>query len=302
MAADTSSCPALIGISLSHYVEKARWGLQRYGIHYTEEMHAPGPHRFAVKAAGGCGTVPCLRLPRPPSSSGSSSQTGSASTEGSSCQTSSAAAGRTCVDGSTAILHWVDEQASSLAAAAGQPQPLPPLFPPGEAGQEVEQLCKEFDDRLGPAVRCWVYSHLLYTPCIARAMASPPAPLWERMAMRCGGWWLLRPLMVKGMRINPENGKAKLQRIRSIFDSVAERLADGRPYLVGDAFTAADLTFAALAAPAVGQPYAVAPGLGEETPPEMREVLLELRAHPAGKFALRLWEKERHAVLGRPRL
>lgn len=46
--------------------------------------------------------------------------------------------------------------------------------------------------------------------------------------------------------------------------------ADGRRYLTGDRFTAADLTFAALAAPAVGQPYGTAPGLGPDMPPTMR--------------------------------
>ena len=35
---------------------------------------------------------------------------------------------------------------------------------------------------------------------------------------------------------------------------MAEMLADGRPFLLGDRFTAADLTFAALAAPVVLPP------------------------------------------------
>ncbi|GAB4817333.1 hypothetical protein N2152v2_004379 [Parachlorella kessleri] len=256
-------------------------------------MHVPGPHRFAVKAVGGTGTVPCLRLPRPSSSSNKSSGGGA---EGSSRPPDLAQRGCSCVDGSTAILHWVDEQVA-LASPDEQSQRLPALFPPGEAGQEVEQLCKEFDDRLGLAVACWAYSHLLYTPCMAWVMASPPAPLWERLIMRWGGWLLFRPLMTRVLKINPERSKARLLRIRSIFEGVGERLTDGRAYLVGDTLTAADITFAALAAPALGQPYALAPGLGEETPPDMRDVMLELRAHPAGKFALRLWEKERHIVL-----
>ena len=37
--------------------------------------------------------------------------------------------------------------------------------------------------------------------------------------------------------------------LREVFQQVDERLADGRQFLVGDRFTAADLTFAALASP-----------------------------------------------------
>ena len=36
--------------------------------------------------------------------------------------------------------------------------------------------------------------------------------------------------------------------VRAVFDAVGKRLSDDRPYLCGDRFTAADLTFSALAA------------------------------------------------------
>ena len=53
------------------------------------------------------------------------------------------------------------------------------------------------------------------------------------------------------------------------FDFVGELLADGRPYLCGDRFTAADLTFAALAAPMVVPPeYTVRLPQPEDAVPE----------------------------------
>lgn len=165
-------------MGISHYAEKARWALQRYGLPFVEEAHAPGPHRFACKAAGGRGSVPCLRLPPSASSSGADGQHSS------------------CVDESTPILRWVDQQVGQRAAAAGQPPP-PPLFPAGPAGEQVEQLVQRFDRQLGPAVRVWAYSHLLFTPAIAQAMVAPPVPAHERWLLRCGGWWVLRRLMVK---------------------------------------------------------------------------------------------------------
>lgn len=136
--ASAGELPALITLPVSHYAEKARWALQRYCIDFTEEAHAPGPHRAAVKAAGGKGSVPCLRLPReagPAPAAGSSPQPG-------------------FVDGSTPILRWADQQTAAAAAAAGRPPPLP-LFPAGAVGEEVAALCKGFDDRLGPATRVW---------------------------------------------------------------------------------------------------------------------------------------------------
>lgn len=183
--AGTQAPPTLFTIPLSHYCEKARWGLERYSVPFSEEPHAPGFHRAAAKAAGGRGSVPVLRLP-PGSGSGGAGAAG-------------------CVDESTPILRWVDTQAAIAAAAAaaggqGQAQEnqrevLPPLFPPGPEGQEVERLCREFDSQLGPAARRWVYFHLLYNPGMGGVITAPPVPAWERAVLRWGGWLLLRPLM-----------------------------------------------------------------------------------------------------------
>src|SRR6185295_10774861 len=49
----------LITIPLSHYCEKARWALDRVGLPYREEAHAPLLHRLATRRNDG-GTVPVL--------------------------------------------------------------------------------------------------------------------------------------------------------------------------------------------------------------------------------------------------
>ncbi|HEX6390664.1 MAG TPA: glutathione S-transferase C-terminal domain-containing protein [Solirubrobacteraceae bacterium] len=86
-------------------------------------------------------------------------------------------------------------------------------------------------------------------------------------------------------------------RVLAAFDGIAERLQDGRPYLFGERFTAADLTFSALAAAAV-----VPPGYGTPLPqldllpePVARDVRA-FREHPAGAFALRMYERHRRAA------
>lgn len=153
--------PTLFTFPLSHYCEKARWALQRYGIEFREQGFAPGFHRGTLKAEGGRGSVPLLRLP-----------------------------GGGCVDESTPILKWVDEQARG---AGGQ---APPLFPAdAAAGAQVEQLVADFDKTLGAMVRVWVYSHLLYTRPIADAFVAPPVPGWQATFLRWGGIHLLRAVI-----------------------------------------------------------------------------------------------------------
>jgi glutathione S-transferase len=82
--------------------------------------------------------------------------------------------------------------------------------------------------------------------------------------------------------------------VREAFDAITERLADGRRYLCGDRFTAADLTFAALSAAVLVPPeYGVALPQPEILPAETASAVREFRAHPAGAYALRLFRDER---------
>ena len=65
------------------------------------------------------------------------------------------------------------------------------------------------------------------------------------------------------------------------FDFVAELLADGRAYLCGDRFSAADLTFAALAAPMVVPPeYTVPLPQPDALPSGPRGLVERAREHP----------------------
>jgi glutathione S-transferase len=79
-----------------------------------------------------------------------------------------------------------------------------------------------------------------------------------------------------------------------VFDTVAERLRDDRPYLCGDRFTAADLTFSALAASVLmPSEYGVPLPQPGELPVTMAAVVREFRAHPAGAHALAMYRDER---------
>jgi glutathione S-transferase len=110
---------------------------------------------------------------------------------------------------------------------------------------------------------------------------------------------VLNQVIVRYLGVSAPNAAAALARVETVFDEVGARLADGRPYLCGERLTAADLTFAALSAailipPQYGSPL---PAL-EDLPPEMVSASRRLREHPAGRFALALYARERHLVAG----
>jgi glutathione S-transferase len=97
------------------------------------------------------------------------------------------------------------------------------------------------------------------------------------------------------LEVTPANAVRSEEEVRAVFDEVGGRLADGRRYICGDEFTAADLTFSALAAPVL-MPlgYGVPLPQPDELPAYAAEVVRELRAHPAGVHALAMFKAERH--------
>ena len=105
---------------------------------------------------------------------------------------------------------------------------------------------------------------------------------------------LARRLVRTAYKITPESAQRSLERVRGVFRQVDERLSDGPRFLAGERFTAADLTFAALAAPVLFpvECRAVQPAL-EAVPAAMREEVLRLRDTDAGRFALRIFSQER---------
>lgn len=240
----------LITIPISHYCEKARWALERAGIPYREERHVQAVHRFASRRAGGVGTVPVLVTP-----------------EG-------------ALGESEEILTWVDER-------------LPPerrLFPAeGPERVEVERLCRRFDEELGPTGRRLIYVHMLAQPDLMLRFNNEGVPAWEDRALRLG-WplalrWARRELAITpGIEVEDEAA------VWREFDYAAELLADGREHLCGELFSAADLTFAALAASVIVPPvYGVPLPQPDVLPDHTRALVERAREHPAGRYALALF-------------
>lgn len=165
----------------------------------------------------------------------------------------------------------------------------PDLYPTAE----VSALEAHFDSELGPHGRLWMYHRTLSQTKVVRRYAATGVPAWERRALP-----VFLPVVDFVIRrylgITDEQAADSRARVLAVFDDVAERLADGRRFLTGDEFTAADLAFAALAASVLvpdgyGVPLPRPDELGD---PFSGEVRL-LREHPAGRFALRLYAEVR---------
>jgi glutathione S-transferase len=158
---------------------------------------------------------------------------------------------------------------------------------------EVIALERDFDAGLGPEGRRWMYSHVLPRRDLGVAYNCAGVPAWERRAFPVA-LGVMSGYVRHLFAIGPSTGDDARRAVQATFDAVAERLADGRRYLLGDAFTAADLAFAALAAPAICPPqYGVPLPQPDELPPLMAAGVRAFREHPAGAFAMRLFAEER---------
>jgi glutathione S-transferase len=163
---------------------------------------------------------------------------------------------------------------------------------------EVRALEDELDARLGPHGRRWMYDHMRGETTLISRYGPTGVPGWQRRAMPVA-FPLVARVIDRYLDITPESVAESLEEVWAVFDSVAARLGDGRRFLMGDSFTAADLTFAALSAPLVlPAEYGVPLPTVEELPARMAGVVRELRAHPAGAYALAMYRTERRAVPG----
>jgi glutathione S-transferase len=248
--------PVLITIPISHYCEKARWALDRAGVAYEERRHLPALHRLAVRRAGGGQTVPVLIC----------DEVG-------------------VLRESADIIDYADARVGTPAAR---------MIPDDAAtAAEARALAADYDARLGPATRLWVYHRMMDRRDLATVPMTDGVPPWQRRAWRYGGR-AIGAAVSHVLTINDDTAAAAERTFRAIYAGVDERLADGRPYLAGDAFTVADLTFAALSAPLIAPPqYGVRLPAIPDLPPAMAAVVREHRDTRAGRHALAMFATER---------
>ena len=155
-----------------------------------------------------------------------------------------------------------------------------------------------FDEQLGPATRVVAYHYLALdkTACVNMVAPDGRVPSWERTMLKWS-FWLIAPFIRSSM--NAEAVAKALVTIDDVFSKVAVRLDGGRRrYLVGESFTVADLTFAALASPVLLPPeMPLYHQLWSACPPAYAAVVARYRNTDAGRFAMRMLAEERNRTI-----
>ena len=252
IAADNSR--RLITIPMSHYCEKARWGMERLGLPYYEERHLQlfhYPRTFLVSSGP---NVPVLMD-----------------------------AGKVITD-STKILQHLDQYAHSNNR----------LYPEQSAlRKQVETWEDRFDEELGVDSRRWVYFHMLPHPVAALVTAGQGVPAYEKK-LAPYGYGFLKWFISKLLSVNPDDVAAGVSRSRALIAETDAMLTDGRRYLLGDCFTAADLTLACMMSPYVlPRNYGIRLPTLDEVPVSMRNDIHYFQATLTGKYVLQLFDTER---------
>jgi glutathione S-transferase len=225
MASPTAERPVLWHIVISHFSEKVRWALAYKGIEHQRRAPLPGVHMlYALRLTrGSAKTFPVMRID-----------------------------GRVIGD-STAIIAALEER-----------QPDPPLYPTAPE-ERARALALEdwFDEQLGPPVRLAAWHEVTADRETLTEIAKqtlPPA-LRDLGPAPAAAAVFAKAFVSVRYRATDEGEAARARAgVLAGLDRLERELGDGE-YLVGDRFTVADLTAAALLYPLVNPPE------GPELPP-----------------------------------
>lgn len=245
----------LYTFNISHFAEKARWACDRTGIAYEERVLLPGPHVPTIRRLG----------------------------QGATSVPALVAEGR-AIQGSSRIIDYLDER------SPGQGRLTP--AEPGLREQTLE-LERWLDAEIGEPTRRFFYHHALPHRALVGPLFSQRGPWWGKLFYR-----LAYPQVAQAIRrkydINPDTAAADAERALAAYRRLDEMLARG-PFLVGDSFTRADLTLAALTAPLWRPPEHPTRWPAESLYPDvLRRWIDALSRFRIREHALRMYREHRH--------
>ena len=249
-----SDKPVLWHIPISHYNEKARWALAWKDVAHERRAPVPGVH---MAVAGTLTRGRCWTFPV-------------------------LQIGGQAIGDSTAIIAELESR-----------YPEPALYPadPDERRRALE-LEDWFDEELGPHIRLLVWHEALSDREAFRRVSEPivPRPL-RRFATPISRLFVNTRFRVEKMGAADE---ARVKVLAALDRLEAELDAGGGDYLVGDTFTVADLTAAALFYPLVTPPEG--PGLPQPAPEGFEAFRSPLRDRPGYHWVEEMFRRHRKPV------
>jgi glutathione S-transferase len=142
---------------------------------------------------------------------------------------------------------------TAIIEALEELQPGPPLYPQDAAEREhALQLEDHFDEELGPYSRILAIGHTSGEASLFLGAFFPDMGGARRAAARLA-FPLIRRQLKSGFELTQENIDLSFEKLGQAGD-LLRREKGSRDYLVGERFTVADLTLAALLSPLVAPP------------------------------------------------
>jgi glutathione S-transferase len=191
---------------------------------------------------------------------------------------------------------WLDERpiadSTRIIAALEKRFPDPPLYPPDTVARErALALEDDLDETLGPAVRAAIVTPLFRNdPDVALRVLTTGMPDEAYKTLRPA--LKVFPLFY---RFRHKISEADLEKDRAAVVAALDRIErqrQGRAYLVGDTFTVADLTAAALMGPVL-QPPEIQYPLRVELPGYLQDYRATLLRHPATQWGAGIYRAHR---------
>ncbi len=261
----------LVTIAFSHYNDKARWALQYFGVAFDEWACLPMFHMPAVLWASRGRLGAADRI------SSRFSTPLLVTDEGERLQDSSL------------IVRWLSDRYGDESTT---------LYPAAHR-EEILAFEQRMHDEVGPHTRRIAYGVAFDHPRLFHEIVRRNVGTAQRLAFSSMGWAVL-PWMKRGLKIDPVAVERSVDKIEAAEAWMSERVA-GRQFVVGDRFTAADLSLATMLAPVVlpspQEGYgAWLPPVDDVPPGKRRDLLLRLRASAAGQHALRMYRRRAEAT------
>ena len=240
-------------IELSHYNEKARWALDFKSIPHVRRAPMPGLHGFYALAL----------------------------TRGAQRRLPVLQLDGRRVGDSTAIIAELEAH-----------KPDPPLYP-DDPSERSRGLALEdfFDERLAPSLRSYVWQHTLDDIDAVVEAVMPNAGPGRKRALRAFAP-LMRPAVRRDYHVSADSAARGLEDIRAAMGRLEQELQPSG-YLVGDRFSVADLTAAALFTPLLSPPGRQYAPASATLAPAVLETRRELEAREGGAWVAEMYARHR---------